>query len=196
MPLPIFPGACRRCKTLWDAGSGWAGRYARLILTARAAGALPQDGAIKGAALDDAVASMMSAGLDIQAARWAGRVDSGSLGWALLAVGSPRVPFTIDAGTVEGFAKAELLQAGLAGLGRLPVAPTLTAQDAWTQALDRAVVAREPGTVALLAAVGMQTPRWAGVPAARLYRIVAALRAVGLEPEARMIAAEALTRTA
>jgi len=114
----------------------------------------------------------------------------------LLAVGAPRVPFTIDAKDVEGFGKADLLGAGLGGLGRTSVAETLTAQDPWTQALDRAVVAREPGTVALLAAVGMQTPRWSAVPATRLYRIVAALRAVGLEPEARMIAAEALTRTA
>ena len=192
---PDISGRVSAMQTLWDAGSGWAGRYARLILTARAAGALPQDGAVKGAALDDAIASMMSAGLDIQAARWAGRVEAGSLGWALLAVGAPRAPFTIDAGTVEGFARPDLLQAGLGGLGRLPVAQNLSAQDAWTQAMDRAVAAREPGTVTLLAAVGMQTPRWAGVPAARLYRIVSALRAVGLEPEARMIAAEALTRT-
>jgi hypothetical protein len=151
---------------------------------------------VSGTALDDAIASMMSAGLDIQAARWAGRVEAGSLGWALLAVGAPRTPFTIDAKNIEGFGKADLLGAGLGGLGRSPVAQDLTAQDSWTRALDRAVAAREPGTVALLAAVGMQTPRWSAVPAARLYRIVAALSAVGLEPEARMIAAEALTRTA
>ena len=46
----------------------------------------------------------------------------------------------------------------------------------------------------LLAAIGMQTPQWRGVPPAMLYRIVSALRAVGLEGEARMIAAEALAR--
>lgn len=193
---PDIPGRVSAMQTLWEGGAGWSGRYARLILTARAAGALPQDNSVAGSALDDAIASMMSAGLDIQAARWSGRVEAGSLGWALLAVGAPRTPFTIDAKDVEGFAKADLLGAGLGGLGRTPVAQALTGQDSWTRALDRAVAAREPGTVALLAAVGMQAPRWASVPAARLYRIVAALRAVGLEPEARMIAAEALTRTA
>jgi hypothetical protein len=193
---PDIPGRLSAMQSLWDGGAGWSGRYARLILTARAAGALPQGDGVSGTALDEAIASMMSAGLDIQAARWAGRVEAGSLGWALLAVGAPRTPFTIDAKQVEGFGHPELLGAGLGGLGRAPVGEGLTGQDAWTRALDRAVAGREPGTVALLAAVGLQTPRWASVPAARLYRIVAALRAVGLEPEARMIAAEALTRTA
>ncbi len=193
---PDIPGRVSAMQSLWDGGGGWSGRYARLILTARAAGALPPDAAVTGAALDEAIASMLSAGLDIQAARWGGRVEAGSLGWALLAVGSPRAPFAITARQVGGFDNGERLGAGLGGLGRLPVTEELTAQDSWTRALDRAVAAREPGTVALLAAVGMQTPRWAGVPAARLYRIVAALSAVGLEPEARMIAAEALTRTA
>jgi len=41
----------------------------------------------------------------------------------------------------------------------------------------------------------MQTGRWERVPAAHLYHIVAALRRVGREGEARMIAAEAMART-
>ena len=60
--------------------------------------------------------------------------------------------------------------------------------------IDRAVAARQPGTVVLLSAVAMQTPGWDGVPPAALYRIVAALNAVGLNGEARMIAAEAVAR--
>jgi hypothetical protein len=40
----------------------------------------------------------------------------------------------------------------------------------------------------------MQTASWHGMPPEALYRIVAALRAVGLEGEARMIAAEAIAR--
>ena len=52
----------------------------------------------------------------------------------------------------------------------------------------------QPGTVALLAGVGMQTGDWAGVPPHYLFRIVRALRAVGLDYEARMIAAEAMAR--
>ena len=68
------------------------------------------------------------------------------------------------------------------------------AANAWTRALDRAAAEGQSGTVLLLAAVGMQTGDWAGVPPAALYRIIGALRAVGLTGEARMIAVEALTR--
>ena len=65
---------------------------------------------------------------------------------------------------------------------------------AWTAAIDQAARERAPGTVALLAGVGMQTGDWRGVPPHYLFRIVRALRAVGLDYEARMIAAEALAR--
>jgi hypothetical protein len=40
----------------------------------------------------------------------------------------------------------------------------------------------------------MQTADWRGIPPEHLYHIVSALRRVGLEYEARMIAAEALSR--
>jgi hypothetical protein len=40
----------------------------------------------------------------------------------------------------------------------------------------------------------MQADDWSGVPPEHLYRIMRALRQVGMEFEARMIAAEALTR--
>ena len=40
----------------------------------------------------------------------------------------------------------------------------------------------------------MQTGSWRGVPAPYLFRIIRDLRAVGLEYEARMIAAEAVAR--
>ncbi|MBH0014517.1 hypothetical protein I6F66_20935 [Pseudoalteromonas sp. NZS100_1] len=48
--------------------------------------------------------------------------------------------------------------------------------------------------MALLAAVGMQGRDWHRLPPGHLYHVVAALHRVGLDPEARMIAAEALTR--
>jgi hypothetical protein len=41
----------------------------------------------------------------------------------------------------------------------------------------------------------MQSRAWRGVPPAALYHICAALRAVGLVGEARMIAAEAIARS-
>jgi hypothetical protein len=46
----------------------------------------------------------------------------------------------------------------------------------------------------LLVAAGMQTPTWAGVPPADFYQMIGALRAAGMESEARMISAEAMTR--
>ena len=64
----------------------------------------------------------------------------------------------------------------------------------WGERIDEAARNRETGTVVLLAASGMQTDDWYGVPPAHLFRILRALRAVGLEFEARMIAAEAIAR--
>jgi len=65
----------------------------------------------------------------------------------------------------------------------------------WSQLLDRAAASGQKGTTVLLAAIGMQTNDWRYVPPTHLYHIVSALRRVGLEPEARMIAVEALTRS-
>jgi hypothetical protein len=197
-------------KSLWTPSGNAFQDYARSILTARAAAMIPTDASIAGEDLDHVIASMFAAGLDLQATRWTKSVDSGSLGWAMLAVGAPRPVVSADAGAVESFGagnpmRAQFLFAGLAGLGRLPrddvtglaesLAVPIGQQSTWTQALDRAVLLRQPGTVALLAATGLQTTGWAYVPPAHLYRIVDALRRVGLEPEARMIAAEALARS-
>ena len=44
-----------------------------------------------------------------------------------------------------------------------------------------------------MAIAGLQVPNWTVVPANHLYHIVRSLRQVGLEAEARMIAAEAVT---
>jgi hypothetical protein len=93
-----------------------------------------------------------------------------------------------------------MLAGALAGLGRIEpqtaqnLGVAIQRENRWSQALDRAAAERQPATVALLAAVGMQTGDWAGVPPDHLFRILRALRQVGLDFEARMIAAEALTR--
>lgn len=186
------------------------GAYGRQILTARAAAELAVSGDFSGEDYDRLIASMMSAGLDTQASRWTGRVSAGSLGWAMLTVGAPRPMAGVDRSSVDSISggeddrKKKFLLAGLAGLGRLPLdqANSLAQSydvpigraDSWTRAIDTAASAGERGTVILLAAAGMQTREWRYVPPAYLYHIVAALRRVGLEPEARMVAAEALTR--
>lgn len=201
-------------RALWDEAESPAERHARRILTAPAAARIPPSAAFADAA-DELIASMLAAGLDRQATRWAPIVRDGDTdprAAALLALAAPDAAVEGDAGLVEALAgdgeegrrRAQMLVAGLAGLGRMPpdeaaelagnLGFRLGREDRWTQAIDRAAEAGRPGTVALLAGIGMQTPGWNGVPASYLFRIVRALRAVGLEYEARMIAAEAVAR--
>ena len=97
-----------------------------------------------------------------------------------------------------------MLIAALAGLARLSAndmaslardnGVNLAANSRWARAIGAAAQRGEKGTVALLAAVGMQGSDWNRLPPEHLYHIVAALHRVGLDPEARMIAAEAITR--
>lgn len=202
-------------RGLWDEGEGPLDRYAQLILTAAAAAGLPPTAEAAGQA-HDLIAAMLAAGLDGEAARWSDIASSGEAdprAWALLAVGSARPAVDLGASSIstfqgadesEGDLRTAHLVAALTGLGRLDQAQgaqllsglgvDLARETRWTRALDAAARERQPGTVALLAAVGMQTGSWSGVPAAHLFRIVRALRQVGLEFEARMIAAEAVTR--
>ncbi|WP_277980085.1 hypothetical protein [Sphingomonas phyllosphaerae] len=193
---------------LWDAAETPAARYGRLILTARAAARLLPAGEVEQA--DRLVASMLSAGLDRTAQRWRGHVRAGSDAWAMLLLADPdgaargASPRDYAPGGANAERKKQLFFAALAGLGDVPAADLadegerfgvpVTRADSWTRALDQAVAARQQGTVLLLAAVGMQARGWETVPAASLYRVVAALRAVGLDGEARMIAAEAIAR--
>jgi hypothetical protein len=161
---------------------------------------------------DRLIASMLSGGFDTQAARWLGVVDQGSLGWALLATGSPEWPNMVDAGALDDFQdidesesyhKSGLLVAGLAGLGRTSretlasfsqdIEINVTKETKWSRAIAAAASRGESGTVVLLAAAGLQGSDWTKIPPHHLYHIVSALRTVGLEAEARMIAAEAVS---
>jgi len=201
-------------RSLWREPETAHERHARLILTAGAAARIPPSGDFASDA-DDLIASMLTAGLDRQAARWSGVVEESARdrAWAMLAVAAPGRVVALSAGRVESFVagddsagrrRSQMLVAALAGLERLAEGdvPALAAaldvrlggDDRWSEEIDRAARDREPGTVVLLAAVGMQTRDWYGVPPQYLFRIVRSLRAVGLEYEARMIAAEALAR--
>ena len=183
--------------------------YARLVLTAHAAARIRPHADV--AEADRLVTSMLSAGLDRTASRWRGVVPVGSDAWAMLELGDPDVANRLSYGDLASYSgsgdaalKQRLLFAGLAGLGRLApddveraasaLGVRIGAETVWTRALDRAVQDGEPGTVVLLSAMAMQTGSWKGVPPALLYRIVTALRTVGLGGEARMIAAEAIAR--
>jgi hypothetical protein len=195
-------------RRIWGEEDSGA-RYPRLILTAGAAAQIEAGSASAGDS-DAIVASLFAAGLDSEAAAWTDTIEGAggsTLGWAVLAVGAPTLGVEVEGSRIRGFAggasgelRARMLAAALAGLGRMDDASAraqgidVAHTDAWTEALDRAVAVRQPGTVVLLAAVGMQVPDWSGVPPEHLYRITRALRQVGLDYEARMIAAEALTR--
>lgn len=193
-------------RSLWEGDS-----YGRRVLTAYAAARVPVDSSLAADA-DDLVASMLAAGLDRNAARWASVVDEGSLAWALIALSNPGGG-RVDAGAVSTFInddesedsrKSAFLVAGLAGLGRLDqgaaqdlagdLGVDLTGDSAWSQRIDRAGQLRNPALVALLAGVGMQGDGWHRMTPRHLFHIVRALNAAGLQAEARMIAAEAVAR--
>ena len=198
-------------ERLWGADANPTGRYAAMVATARAAAALPVNTDVGGDPWQ-LLGSMLAGGYDENAVAWVPTVSVGSRAWGVLAVGSPRPLTGMSAGAVGQFAgdddsadalRSKFLLAGLAGLGRLDTSAAASAasdlevdlgkQTRWSRAIMAAAERREPGMVALLAAAGMQG-EWSKVPPYHLYYIVRALRDVGLAPEARMIAAEALVR--
>ena len=196
-------------QSLWG---GTAPEYGRQVLTAYAAARLPVDKDLADEAAP-IIASMLSAGLDRNAMRWAGLVDEGSQGWALLALAQPNRQGSVPSSAVDTFVgndksgdqrKSRFLLAGLAGLGRLDAGDVrsisgrlgidLDRPTRWSQAIDMAGQYRNPALVALLAGLGMQGSGWDKMTARHLFHIVRALDQAGLGAEARMIAAEAVAR--
>lgn len=200
-------------QRLWAAGAKLDGGdgYGTRVLTAYAAARIPANEAHADAA-GDLIAAMLAAGLDRNAGRWSNVVEEGSLGWALIALSSPRGG-DVSSGAVSSFVsddnsenqrKSAFLVAGLAGLGRLSesdasslaedVGADLAGQTRWSSAIARAADVGNPALVVLLAGLGMQGTSWQQMTPLHLYHITAALTRVGLQAEARMIAAEAVAR--
>lgn len=199
-------------RGLWGDASDPDRAYSRLVLTAYAAARINPDADLA----DDAkalIASMLTAGLDRNALRWASAVPIGSEAWALIALSAPAKSAAISAdalGTFQsdddsaGGLRSRFLLAGLMGLGRVDpgtarrfaedIKLDLNRQTRWTRAIDAAAASENPVLVALLAGFGMQGSGWDKMTPLHLYHIVAALRRAGLEGEARMIAAEAVAR--
>ena len=182
------------------------------MLTAYAAARLPVDEALIDNAAD-LVASMLAAGLDRNAMRWGAAVPEGSEAWALLALAQPERETQVGSGAVQDFMsdddsdgqrKSRFLVAGLAGLGRLDMGTAnglagrlgvnLDRESAWSRQIGRAAELGNPTLVALLAGLGMQGSGWDKMTARHLFHIVRSLNRVGLNAEARMIAAEAVAR--
>lgn len=199
----------RAIETLW----GDNRNYGRKVLTAYAAARLP----VSESLLDEAprlIASMLAAGLDRNAMRWGASVPEGSQGWALLALAQPERETQVGQGAVQSYVsesddsggrrKARFLVAGLAGLGRLDMSSAnslagnlgmdLGRESAWSRKIDLAAELNNPTLVVLLAGLGMQGDSWEKMTGRHLFHIVRALDRVGLNAEARMIAAEAVAR--
>jgi len=164
------------------------------------------------------ISAMLAGGYDQAAARWIPAVngmDSADSDrcWAMLALAAPNIA-DVGTGRITSFIRRDkskdrvrsaLLVAGLAGLGRISTdtANSLNSRydlglghvTSWTRITDAAAVRNQPATVLVLTGTGFQTPLFERVPAAHLYHAVAALNRTGQAFTARMIAAEALSRT-
>jgi len=161
---------------------------------------------------------MLAGGYDQAAARWigaVGRMDDADNDrcWAMLAlaapdiadVGTSRITSFIRRDNSRNHVRSALLVAGLAGLGRISAdtANSLNRKydlglghvTSWTKAIDAAAARGDGGTVLVLAGSGFQTPYFDRVPSSHMYHAIAALNRTGLGFDARMIAAEALSRT-
>lgn len=204
-------------RHLLGLGKGGLQKEAARALVARAATLVTPD---KKFAKDapDLVSAMLAAGYDRAAARWIpviGGMDDadGDRCWAMLALGAPDVADAAT-GRISGFIRRDnsphkvrsaLLVAALAGLGRISTDSAnslnrryglgLGMTTSWTRMIDSAAARGQSGTVLVLTGTGFQTPNWDKVPAAHLYHAIAALEHTGQDFTARMIAAEALSRT-
>ena len=199
-------------RELWGDASDPDRAYSRLVLTAYAAARIAPDAALASDA-KGLIASMLTAGLDQNAARWAPVVPAGSEAWGLIALAAPAKLSAVSNDALSTFKsgddsakglRSRFLLAGLMGLGRVDSTTArafgetldldLGRKTRWTQAIDAAAESNNPVLVALLAGFGMQGSGWDKMTALHLYHIVGALRRVGLDGEARMIAAEAVAR--
>jgi hypothetical protein len=165
----------------------------------------------------DLIAAMLAGGYD-EAARWIPAVNGmddadSDRCWAMLALAAPniadvgtrRITSFIKRDTSRDHVRSALLVAGLAGLGRITTdtANSLNQRyglglghvTSWTKMIDAAAGRGQGGTVLVLTGTGFQTPLVDRVPAAHMYHSVSALRRTGQDFTARMIAAEALSRT-
>lgn len=200
-------------RGLWETLDGDRDRplYSGSVMTAYAAARIPPSASLERHS-GELIASMLTAGLEKDAASWSNVVEQGSLGWALITLASAdaRGPVTdgvdsfIGDDDSEEYRKSAFLVAGLAGLGRINRSEfaefgsaldfDTSRQTRWTRTIARAAQVDNQALVALLAGLGMQGQSWKQMTPLHLYHIVSAMQQVGLEAEARMIAAEAVAR--
>jgi hypothetical protein len=206
-------------RHLWDVSKDPLQHEGLRALLARAAARIEPNRSLQKDA-PELIASMLAAGMDSDAARWARAVQRmddqySDRSWAMLALGAPDgSPVDLSLGRINAFIgrdksenqkRSALLVAGLAALGRIDLGAAsrlnsryrlhIERSSPWTQMIDAAARRRQSATVLVMAGTGMQAPGFEGVPSAHLFHIVQALRNAGQDFTARMIAAEALSRT-
>jgi len=135
--------------------------------------------------------------------------------WAMLALAAPstngidvgfsRIDKFIDRDTSPDHRRGALLVAGLAGLGRIDALTALRLSSRygfgfekhsqWGDLIIDAAKHGQGGTVTILAGLAFQSTQWTGIPARFVLHSVAALNNTGQGFNARMIAAEALSRS-
>lgn len=201
-------------KKIWTGNNNSFVNYSDHILTAYAAAQLPVNGNHAGSA-DDLINSMLTAGLDHSAMRWRPYVGIGSTGWAQLVLADPKgkeqvapddLKTFFDLDYSEDHHQTALFVAGLTALGRISNDDSVSAlrdlgislgrKSRWTQAIMAAARRKDKAMVVFLSAAGMQGSDWSKMTPLHLFHIVAALNTVGFNAEARMIAAEAIVRSA
>ncbi|HEX6409721.1 MAG TPA: hypothetical protein VFZ88_03935 [Sphingomicrobium sp.] len=206
-------------RRLWGNSQDYLPTQGVRAMLGRAASLIEPDADLQSDA-PNLIASMLAAGYDRDAARWAQAVSQmddqyADQAWAMLALGAPdgsgvdlnvrRLNAFIDRDNSEGKKRSALLVAGLAGLGRIDEATAsrlsgrfglrLGNRSSWTRLIDRAAAFGQSGTVLVLTGTGLQAATFEEVPPAHLLHSVAALKRTRQEYIARMIAAEALART-
>jgi hypothetical protein len=204
-------------RHLLDIAKDGPQKEAARALVARAATLVTPDSKL-GKDAPDLISAMLAAGYDRAAAHWIPAIGGMSDAdadrcWAMLALGAPDVS-NVGTSRIGGFIKRDnsrnkvrsaFLVAGLAGLGRISTDTAnslnqryhlgLGGSSSWTRAIDAAAGRGQSATVLVLTGTGFQTPAWTRVPSSHLFHAVTALRRTGQEFTARMIAAEALSRT-
>lgn len=192
-------------------------KEAARALVARAATLVTPDAKL-GKDAPDLISAMLAAGYDKAAARWIPAVggmddEASDRCWAMLALAAPDIA-DVGTGRIGAFIRRDkspnrvrsaFLVAGLAGLGRISTDTanslnrryglSLGATNSWTRVIDASAGRGQAGTVLVLTGTGLQTPNWNRVPPSHLYHAITALNRTGQNFEARMIAAEALSRT-
>jgi hypothetical protein len=204
-------------RKLLATGKGGLQKEAARALVARAASLVTPDDKIAKDA-PELISAMLAGGYDQAAARWIPVVNGmdnadADRCWAMLALGAPniaevgtsRINSFIRRDTSQNHVRSALLVAGLAGLGRISTdtANSLNRRyglslghvTSWTKMIDEAAQQGQGGTVLVLTGTGFQTTLFDRVPPSHLYHSIAALNRTGQGFTARMIAAEALSRT-